>query len=251
LELTDKFLLVGRAPDNLLQIEDQNISKHHALLIRADDTYLLFDLHSANGTYVNDERISSTKLKDGDVLRFGPGTFRFESRPVARKIGLKAAPKPGPTLSAPPAKPVPLPPPEIPAPPAVAPPAPQPLKAIPRKPTGEPAPLPTAPPAPVPKAVVPTAPAAGLGARPALRKSVAPAPAVSTPPPVVFPEETDSRETAAAAVVAPPPAEPAPGSAPEPATPPPPQPGDEIPRERTLRFRPAGGGGEVRLRLKK
>ena len=91
-ELDDHMVLVGREPDSLLQIEDKNISKHHALLLRADDTYRVFDLHSSNGTYVNEERITAAKLNDGDVVQFGSAAFRFESGPPRRKVGLKSAP---------------------------------------------------------------------------------------------------------------------------------------------------------------
>ena len=245
LELNDKLVLVGREPDNLLQIEDQNVSKHHALLIHVDDTYQVYDLHSANGTYVNDERVTAAKLKDGDVLRFGPGLFRFETRPAGKRIGLKvkaATPAPAPAPAAPPVVAAPLPPspPATPAPMVAAPP-PQVLKAIPRKPATVAPPLPPAAP-PAPPAPAP----AGLGARPLQRKP-APEAAPATP---TFPAGTDAKETAAAALQAPPPgaeptAEPEPEPVAEPAA------GDEIPRERTLRFKPPGSGGELRLRLKK
>lgn len=272
LELTDKLILVGREPDNLLQIENQNVSKHHALLVKVDDSYHVYDLHSANGTYVNDEPIASAKLKDGDVLRFGPGTFRFETRPIVHKIGLKtpvnapAAPLTTPAVP-PPVAPLP------PAPPLVAAAPAQPLKAIPRKPPGatvfaEPPPAASAPPpvavpvglgarplakkpiAPAPvepppvAAPVPAAPV-GLGARPLLKKPVAPPPAVPQ-----FPGGTDAKETAAAAIPAPPPEKVAPPAPEEPA-PTTPSSDGVIPQERTLRFKPPGSGGEVRLRLKK
>jgi predicted component of type VI protein secretion system len=248
LELTDKLIVVGREPDNLLQIEDQNVSKHHALLIKVDDTYHVFDLHSANGTYVNDEAVASAKLKDGDVLRFGSGTFRFENRAAVPKIGLKSLAK---VPAAPPAAPV-APPPPVPMPsssPLTAAAPPQPLKAIPRKLQG--APVAAATPAPVvaPPPVPPPAPAApvGLGARPLLRKPVAPPP-VEPPPMPSFPAGADAKETASATIPAPPPEEVAPPAPEEPAKP---SSSGEIPQERTLRFKPSGSGGEVRLRLKK
>ena len=125
LELNDNLVLVGREPDNLLQIEDSNISKRHALLVKMDDTYQVYDLHSANGTYVNDERVMTIKLKDGDRLQFGSATFRYQTGRAPKKIGLKLSSqgKPGSIPSPATAEPV-TPPPPVPSVPPLLPTAP-------------------------------------------------------------------------------------------------------------------------------
>jgi len=89
LDLIETVVLIGRKPDNTLQVEDNNVSKYHALLLKTEDGYRLYDLHSSNGTYVNDQRITATILKNNDQLRIGPAVFRFESEP-----GPAAAPVP-------------------------------------------------------------------------------------------------------------------------------------------------------------
>jgi len=81
-ELIETMVLIGRRPDNTLQIEDDNVSKYHALLVKTEDGYRLYDLHSVNGTYVNDQRVTTAILKNNDQLRIGPAIFRFESAPV-------------------------------------------------------------------------------------------------------------------------------------------------------------------------
>lgn len=56
------------------------ISRRHAMVQRKDDRFLLYDLNSRNGTFVNGERISSREphaLKPGDVVEFGSGGVRL------------------------------------------------------------------------------------------------------------------------------------------------------------------------------
>lgn len=75
---------IGRGPDNDLDIDDELVSKEHAvieLVQAADDDecfeFVIHDLGSTNGTFVNDERVDLHRLKDGDMLRFGALFFRF------------------------------------------------------------------------------------------------------------------------------------------------------------------------------
>jgi len=77
-EIIETMLLIGRKPDNTLQVEDTNVSKYHALLVKTEEGYRLFDLHSANGTYLNDNRVTVAVIKHNDHIRVGPATFRFE-----------------------------------------------------------------------------------------------------------------------------------------------------------------------------
>jgi pSer/pThr/pTyr-binding forkhead associated (FHA) protein len=70
-ELVDDLVKVGRVADNDLQIEDNSISSHHAELRQRDGQYVLIDLGSTNGTFVNDEPVNETPLREGDRVRFG------------------------------------------------------------------------------------------------------------------------------------------------------------------------------------
>jgi tetratricopeptide (TPR) repeat protein len=62
---------IGRGPENSLCIPSTVVSRLHAEVIRVGQDFLLRDLGSTNGCYVNGTRISEQMLNDGDLLRFG------------------------------------------------------------------------------------------------------------------------------------------------------------------------------------
>ena len=74
---------IGREKDNTIVVADQKVSRHHATLEPLDDTYIIHDQGSANGTYVNSVRIGQpTRLHHQDKVRLGDTTFLFTtSRP--------------------------------------------------------------------------------------------------------------------------------------------------------------------------
>lgn len=76
-ELTAERINIGRADDNVVRLDDTNVSQHHALLVRIGTDYKLRDLISTNGSFVNDERVSGAVLHNGDRIRFGPIEMRF------------------------------------------------------------------------------------------------------------------------------------------------------------------------------
>lgn len=70
-DLRDSKTLIGRSEICDACINSRFISKHHALLIRRDDTMWLVDLNSTNGTFVNSRRIESTVLHHDDIISLG------------------------------------------------------------------------------------------------------------------------------------------------------------------------------------
>jgi pSer/pThr/pTyr-binding forkhead associated (FHA) protein len=81
--------LIGRSPGCQIQIEDPAVSKQHARLYFSDGKWLVEDLNSANGTFVNSHPIQKPKiLKPNDVIKFGTHSFRFFPGPP------EAIPKP-------------------------------------------------------------------------------------------------------------------------------------------------------------
>ncbi len=63
---------IGRAADCQLILDDDYVSTRHAQIVRTDDGYVVEDLGSTNGTYVNNERITSTtSFGTADTLRIG------------------------------------------------------------------------------------------------------------------------------------------------------------------------------------
>ena len=71
IELDDAKILIGRSNLSDVRIENQFISKHHALLIQAHDAILLVDLNSRNGTFVNSERVMTKVLRHEDIVSVG------------------------------------------------------------------------------------------------------------------------------------------------------------------------------------
>ena len=68
---TDKDkVTIGRHKSNDIHINNPAASKQHARIIKNQGNYLIEDLKSTNGTYLNTVRIISTYLKDGDVINF-------------------------------------------------------------------------------------------------------------------------------------------------------------------------------------
>jgi pSer/pThr/pTyr-binding forkhead associated (FHA) protein len=63
---------IGRAPDNQIVLTDPTVSRHHAWIREQEGSFLVFDIGSANGTFVNDERVEAPRvLENGDTVRFG------------------------------------------------------------------------------------------------------------------------------------------------------------------------------------
>lgn len=66
--LKDSVVNVGRRMENHLVIDDPRISRNHAQLRSINGRYVLFDLNSTGGTFVNGQRTSQTVLYPGDVI---------------------------------------------------------------------------------------------------------------------------------------------------------------------------------------
>jgi pSer/pThr/pTyr-binding forkhead associated (FHA) protein len=73
-----RTLTLGRAPDNDVVVGDDFVSSHHAEILVSDQhEYLLRDLNSTNGTFVNDRRVTSSLLVPGDRLRLARRTLEW------------------------------------------------------------------------------------------------------------------------------------------------------------------------------
>jgi len=77
--LTRRSTVIGRSSKTDVQIEEDSISRNHAMIMNRGDRYLLKDLGSTNGTYVNDRPIDELDLRDGDLLKIGRTIFKFLS----------------------------------------------------------------------------------------------------------------------------------------------------------------------------
>ncbi|HYE88572.1 MAG TPA: FHA domain-containing protein [Vicinamibacterales bacterium] len=68
---------IGRLSDNDLVIDNPAVSGHHARVYRETTHYVLEDLKSTNGTFVNDKPIARHTLRDGDTVLIGMHTLTF------------------------------------------------------------------------------------------------------------------------------------------------------------------------------
>lgn len=71
---------VGTAADADIVLTDKKISRKHAVIRYEGGQFVLNDLDSSNGTFVNDEKVAKQELIDNDTLRFGDIEFEFKCR---------------------------------------------------------------------------------------------------------------------------------------------------------------------------
>lgn len=70
---------IGRHRDNQIHLSDLGVSAHHARIFRGPDGYVVEDLKSRNGTWVNGTRIFHSILNNGDEIRVGATDLRYET----------------------------------------------------------------------------------------------------------------------------------------------------------------------------
>ncbi|MEG0772754.1 FHA domain-containing protein [Clostridium sp.] len=73
----NEILTMGRNEDNMVVLEDRYVSSHHLKIYFRNTDYILEDLNSTNGTFVNDERVKSKiTLNKGDKIKVGTSVFK-------------------------------------------------------------------------------------------------------------------------------------------------------------------------------
>jgi SARP family transcriptional regulator, regulator of embCAB operon len=72
---------IGRRPDNDIILDDDEVSRYHAVVIDTAGNFVISDLRSTNGVQVGGRRIrGAATLADGDHIRIGGHEFTFEIR---------------------------------------------------------------------------------------------------------------------------------------------------------------------------
>jgi len=74
-------LAIGRDPHNSLPLSDILISRAHAQIRRQREGYVLYDLRSTHGSFVNGQRVQVHLLRNGDEIRLGQTYLFFKSQP--------------------------------------------------------------------------------------------------------------------------------------------------------------------------
>ncbi len=97
-ELKGRVVTIGRHPNNDISLLQESISRFHAKLELIGTKWVITDLNSSNGTFVNGERIATPRtLSEGDVVTLGRADFIFsylspEERQRAQKEGTTPTP---------------------------------------------------------------------------------------------------------------------------------------------------------------
>lgn len=81
-EIDEKGLKFGRTVANQVVIDDRAVSSEHAQITQEKDDlgrklYLLSDLGSTNGSYINEQKIEQRLLRHKDIVRIGLNNFTF------------------------------------------------------------------------------------------------------------------------------------------------------------------------------
>ncbi len=73
-----KHVLIGRLSTCDLVLDHSEVSRRHALVRQVNEQYLLEDLDSSNGTYVNDKPIKQAELHEGDLIQISKFLLLFQ-----------------------------------------------------------------------------------------------------------------------------------------------------------------------------
>jgi hypothetical protein len=87
--LTQPVINIGRRLDNQLVIDDPRISRNHAQLRIINGRYVVFDLNSTGGTFVNGQRTSQSVIYPGDVISLAGVALVFGQDNPLPHTGLK------------------------------------------------------------------------------------------------------------------------------------------------------------------
>ena len=77
-------LIIGRTPDNDVQIDSRFVSRHHCQIITSTQSCVVEDLNSTNGTFVKSNRVRRHYLNDGDVVTIGKHELIYMDERAAR-----------------------------------------------------------------------------------------------------------------------------------------------------------------------
>ncbi|MBN1384899.1 MAG: FHA domain-containing protein [Elusimicrobia bacterium] len=93
--ITKNILTVGRKEDNDIVIDNPAVSGHHAKIYQQGNSYVVEDLGSTNGTFINEKKVLKAALKNSDQIGLAKHTLTFVSDDKASDSPEAAPPKGG------------------------------------------------------------------------------------------------------------------------------------------------------------
>ena len=78
-ELGPQAVKIGRLPDNTVVIDNPAVSSHHARIVHDAGKFVIEDLKSTNGTYINERRVHRQVLENGDTVLIGKHKLVYDS----------------------------------------------------------------------------------------------------------------------------------------------------------------------------
>ena len=87
LKIDQDEIIIGRDSGNDIQIDNVAVSREHARIIKGPDFYLIEDLNSTNGTFVNGKKINKKFLQEVDEISIGKHSLQvvLEDPPAIMK----------------------------------------------------------------------------------------------------------------------------------------------------------------------
>jgi pSer/pThr/pTyr-binding forkhead associated (FHA) protein len=82
IELSNGLLSLGRNPTNDFRLQDATVSSFHCELIVTDESILVRDLNSTNGTFIDGHPVQEAVLEPGQILRLGHAELRVDVQPA-------------------------------------------------------------------------------------------------------------------------------------------------------------------------
>jgi pSer/pThr/pTyr-binding forkhead associated (FHA) protein len=92
--LTAAQISLGREAGNDIVLADEKVSRQHARLEADEQGYVLVDLGSANGVFVENRRVDRARLVSGNLIRLGNSTLRYEAAPPPAPAAVRPRPRP-------------------------------------------------------------------------------------------------------------------------------------------------------------
>jgi hypothetical protein len=78
--VTGQRLTIGRSPEADIFLDDVTVSRRHAVLLKRPEGFVIEDLGSLNGTFVNRRRVDRKALEDGDEVQIGKYKLTYLER---------------------------------------------------------------------------------------------------------------------------------------------------------------------------